>query len=88
MNGKERPWHRSLHGKVAAEKCVQIGYAAGLDLDRGRKNDPVGPFIRLEKIGSRVALVRPAIAITPKAAANDVKTALTSFWKKERGAAL
>jgi hypothetical protein len=32
--------------------------------------------------------VRPAIAITPKAAANDVKTALTIFWRKERGAAL
>jgi hypothetical protein len=58
-NGKERLWHRSLHGKVTAEKCVQIGHAARLDLDRGRKNDPVGAFIRLEKIGSRVAPAKP-----------------------------
>jgi hypothetical protein len=61
-NGKERLWHRSLHGKVTAEKCVQIGHAARLDLDRGRKNDPVGAFIRLEKIGSRVALAKPGKA--------------------------
>jgi hypothetical protein len=36
-NGNERSWHRSLHGKVTAEKCVQIGHAARLDLDRPEK---------------------------------------------------
>ena len=82
-NGKERSWHRLLHGKVTAEKCVQIGQAARLYLDRGRKNDPVGAFIRLEQ-----SQVRPAIAVTPKAAANDIRTALTIPWTKERGAAL
>jgi len=61
-NGKERSWHRLLHGKVTAEKCVQIGQAARLDLDRGRQKDPFGAFIQLEKVGSRVALAKPGKA--------------------------
>jgi hypothetical protein len=30
--------------------------------------------------------VRPAIAVTPKAAANDIRTALTIPWKKKKEA--
>ena len=61
-NGKERSWHRSLQGKVTAEKCVQIGHATRFDLDRGRKKDPFGAFIRWEKVGSGVALAKPGEA--------------------------
>ena len=61
-NGKERSWHRSLNGEVTTEKCIQIGQAARLDLDRGRKKDPVGALIRLEKVGSRVAPAKPGKA--------------------------
>ena len=58
-NGKERSWRRSLHGEVTAEKCVQIGHAARLDLDRGRKNDPFRVFMRGEEVGSGVAPAKP-----------------------------
>jgi len=61
-NGKERSWHRSLNGEVTTEKCIQIGQAARLDLDRGRKKDPFGAFIRCEKVGSRFALAKPSKA--------------------------
>jgi hypothetical protein len=61
-NGKERSWHRSLEGKVTTEKCVQTGHATRFDLDRGRKKDPFGAFIRSEKVGSRVALAKPGEA--------------------------
>src|SRR5205823_9074544 len=36
----------------------------------------------------RQSQVRPATAVTPKIAANDIKTTLTISWRKEAGAAL
>jgi hypothetical protein len=61
-NGKERFLRRSLEGEITTEKCVQIGHAARLYLDRGWKKDPFGAFIRLEKVGSGVALAKPGKA--------------------------
>ena len=61
-HGEERFLRRSLEGEITTEKCVRIGHAARLCLDRGRKKDPFGAFIRLEKIGSRVALAKPGKA--------------------------
>ena len=61
-NSEERFRRRSLEGEVTTENCVQIGQAARLDLDRGRKKDPFCAFIRSEKVGSRVALAKPGKA--------------------------
>ena len=58
-NAKESPRRRPLEGELTTKKCVQIGYATRFGIDRGRKKDPFGAFIRWEEVDSWIAPAKP-----------------------------